>query len=83
MTITAHEAPDAIATKLGELTDEALCLAWMGTEGKPGTQELALVRGWIMDELNSRLGDDAFDAWLMAGDENGEGLNPLAFFPSA
>lgn len=83
MSTTAHEAPITITTKLGELTDEALSLAWMGTEGKPATQELALVRGWIMDELNVRLGDDAFDEWLIAADENGEGLNPLAFFPAA
>ncbi|WP_406161090.1 hypothetical protein [Streptomyces canus] len=63
-----------------KLTDESLCLAWMGTEGKPATQELALVRGWIMDELNRRLGDDLFDEWLMDVDEDGNGVNPLAYF---
>lgn len=78
MTTTAHEAPATITAQLGELTDEALCLAWMGTEGKTATQELALVRGWIMDELNVRLGDDAFDEWLMSEDAP----NPLAFFPA-
>lgn len=62
------------AAMAAKLTDEALCLAWMGTEGKPVTQELAIMRGWIMDELNERLGDDLFDEWLMAGD------NPLTFF---
>lgn len=78
MTTTAHETPATITTKLGEFTDEALCLAWMGTEGKPATKELALVRGWIMDELNVRLGDEAFDEWLMSEDTP----NPLAFFPA-
>ncbi|MET8571801.1 hypothetical protein [Streptomyces sp. NPDC004783] len=79
-TVEAREQATAtVQAMAGKLTDEALCLAWMGTEGKPATQELAMVRGWIMDELNKRLGDDLFDAWL-AGDENGDTLNPLAFF---
>lgn len=59
------------------LTDEALCLAWLATEGKPATRELAITRGWLMDELNTRLGDDLFDEWLMADED---GLNPLAYF---
>ncbi|MFD3815004.1 hypothetical protein ACFWRZ_08050 [Streptomyces rubiginosohelvolus] len=62
------------------LSDDALCLAWMATEGKPAAQELALVRGWIMTELNNRLGDDLFDEWLVDVDDNGNGVNPLAYF---
>lgn len=54
-----------VAEMAAALSDEALCLAWMATEGKPATQELALVRGWIMADLNKRLGDDLFDEWLM------------------
>jgi hypothetical protein len=73
-----EQAQAKVAAMSAKLTDEALCLAWMGTEGKPATQELALVRGWIMDELNKRLGDDLFDEWL-AGDDNGDTLNPLAY----
>jgi len=59
------------------LNDEALCLAWMATEGKAATKELAIVRGWLMEELNARLGDDLFDEWLMADED---GVNPLAYF---
>ncbi len=78
---TVHEqATTKVAEMATKLTDEAVCLAWMGTEGKPATQELALVRGWIMDELNRRLGDNLFDEWLMGADEDGNGINPLAFF---
>ncbi|WP_399559386.1 hypothetical protein [Streptomyces chartreusis] len=77
----SEQAKAAIQAMAAKLTDEALCLAWMATEGKPATQELAIVRGWIMDELNERLGDDLFDEWLMAVDENGDTLNPLAYFP--
>ena len=83
MSVTIREqAETKVAAMAAKLTDEALCLAWMGTEGKPVTQELALVRGWMMDELNERLGDDLFDEWL-AGDENGDALNPLAFLALA
>jgi hypothetical protein len=67
-----------VQTMAANLTDEALCLAWMSTEGKPATRELALVRGWIMDELNARLGDDLFDEWL-AGDDDGNSVNPLTY----
>lgn len=75
MNATVREQAEVkIAAMAAKLSDEALCLAWMGTEGKPGTQELALVRGWIMDELNARLGDDLFDEWLIADE------NPLAYF---
>ncbi|MGW2725631.1 hypothetical protein [Streptomyces sp. NPDC001492] len=62
-----------------KLTDEALCIAWMVTEGQPVTEELAITRGWMLDVLNERLGDDLFDEWLVAVDDNGDTLNPLAF----
>jgi len=75
-----ERATMAAAAMAANLSDEALCFAWMGTEGKPGTKELAIVRGWVMDELNRRLGDDLFDEWLVAVDENGNSLNPLDFF---
>lgn len=78
--VSRHEQAEAkVADMATKLTDEALCLAWMGTEGKPATKELAIVRGWIMDELNKRLGDDQFDEWLTDVDEDGNGVNPLAY----
>lgn len=81
MSTTMREQANAmVAAMAAKLSDEALCLAWMATEGKPATQEIALIRDWIMDDLNRRLGDDQFDAWLMAVDENGDALNPLVFF---
>jgi hypothetical protein len=79
---TREQAAAEVRSMSAKLSDEVLCLSWMGTEGKPVTQEVALVRGWIMDELNERLGDDLFDEWLMAVDEDGNGVNPLAFFES-
>lgn len=68
------------AEMTAKLSNEALCLAWMATESKPVTQELAITRGWMLDVLNARLGDDLFDEWLFAVDENGETPNPLSFF---
>ncbi|WP_069740712.1 MULTISPECIES: hypothetical protein [unclassified Streptomyces] len=83
MSVTTREqGTTKVAEMAAKLSDEALCLAWMGTENKPVTQELAIVRGWMMDELHTRLGDDLFDEWL-AGDENGDTLNPLAFLALA
>lgn len=74
-----EQAEVKVAEMSAKLSDEALCLAWMATDGKPATKELAMVRGWIMDELNRRLGDDLFDEWLMDVDDNG-GVNPLPYF---
>jgi hypothetical protein len=74
-----EQATAEVRAMAAKLTDEALCLAWMGTEGKPATKELAIVRGWIMDELHKRLGDDLFDEWLMNVDDNGNGVNPVAY----
>jgi hypothetical protein len=83
ITATVREQAEAkVQAMAAKLSDEALCLAWMATEGKPVTQELAITRSWIMDELNRRLGDDLFDEWL-AGDDNGDALNPLAFLALA
>lgn len=83
MSVTTREqGTTKVAAMAAKLSDEALSLAWMGTEDKPVTQELAIVRGWMMDELHARLGDDLFDEWL-AGDENGGTLNPLAFLTLA
>ncbi|MCT9092821.1 hypothetical protein N4G70_28705 [Streptomyces sp. ASQP_92] len=77
-----EQAETQVAAMSAKLTDEALCLAWMATEGRPVTQESALVRGWLMNELNKRLGDDLFDQWLMDVDDagDGDGVNPLAYF---
>jgi hypothetical protein len=79
----ASQSEKTVQKMAAKLTDEALCLAWMATEGKPVTQELAIVRGWMMDELNERLGDDLFDEWLMTVDDDGNGVNPLAFLATA
>ena len=78
-----EQAETAVQAMAAKLSNEALCLAWMATEGKPVTQELAIVRGWIMDELNVRLGNDLFDEWLINTDTDGNGVNPLAYLARA
>jgi hypothetical protein len=79
-TKTREQAETQVAAMSAQLTDEALCLAWMATERKAVTQESALVRGWIQSELHNRLGDDLFDEWLVDIDDSGNGVNPLAYF---
>lgn len=67
-------------TLAASLNDESLCIAWMITEAQPVTEELAIMRGWMLDELHTRLGDDLFDEWLVAVGEDGKGVDPLSFF---
>lgn len=83
MPITAtirEQAKAKAAAMTANLSDEALCIAWMATETQPVTEELAITRGWMLDELHKRLGDDLFDEWLVDVDENGKGVDPLSFF---
>jgi hypothetical protein len=72
--ITRDQAEAKVQAMTARLSDDALCLAWMATEQQPAAQELALTRGWLMDEIQRRLGDDLFDEWLVTD------ANPLAFF---
>jgi len=78
--INSEQAKAKVLAMAARLSNEALCMSWMATEGKPVTEELAMVRGWLMDVLNERLGDDLFDEWLMAVDDDGNGLDPIAYF---
>lgn len=67
------------AEMAARLSDEALCIAWTITETQSVTEELAITRGWMLDELHKRLGNDLFDEWLVDVDDNGKGVDPLPF----
>ncbi len=75
-----EEAKAKALAMAAKLSDEALCIAWMVTEQATISEEVAIMRGWMLDEFNERLGDDLFDEWLTAVDENGDSPNPLLFF---
>ena len=94
MDIEAREQAKAkVQAMAAKLTTEALCLAWMATEMQPATEELAITRGWIMDELERRmnaldtrdaksaysLGQSVsrFDRWLFADCEGAN--NPASY----
>jgi hypothetical protein len=46
-----------------KLTDKELLKQWKLIDRKPMSQEVATVRGWLMDELEERFPDE-FSAWL-------------------
>ena len=48
------------------LDTKALCEAFTLTNSKYG-EEIPMVRGWIMDELEAR-NTTSFDAWMMTDD---------------
>jgi hypothetical protein len=78
-TTARQQAGTKAAAMTARLTDEALAQAWMVTEAAPISTESAMVRGWMMDELQARLGDDLFDAWLMDEDTDGSTADPIAY----
>lgn len=55
-----EQAKTRALAMLAKLTNEALCIAWMATETQAVTEELAITRGWLMDELERRM--NAIDA---------------------
>lgn len=66
---TAREA-------LRRLTDETLSVTWLATEVMQMSAELAVTRGWLMDELETRMGPDKFDAWVWT---DGDAVDPFPF----
>lgn len=57
-------------------SNELLATAWILTEAMPMSEELAVTRGWLIDELEARMGPDKFDAWLWT---DGDAVDPLPF----
>lgn len=48
---------EAIArASIGGLADERLAETWMLTNEQPATREVTITRGWLMDELEQRMG---------------------------
>lgn len=68
---------EAIARKsIGSKSDELLATAWLLTEAQPMSEELAMTRGWLMDELETRMGPEKFDRWIWT---DGDAVDPLPF----
>lgn len=61
---------------LRELTDETLSATWLATYALPMSAALSMTRGWIIDELEARMGPDRFDAWLLA---DADAVDPFPF----
>ncbi|MFD8226888.1 hypothetical protein ACFV16_22255 [Streptomyces massasporeus] len=66
----------AARERLSRLTDEKLSVTWLLTEAMPMSEELAMTRGWLMDELESRMGEEKFDAWMWT---DGDAVDPYPF----
>lgn len=68
---------EAIARgRIAALSDEELSVQWLLTETLPMSEELAMTRGWLGDELETRMGPDTFDAWLLT---DGDAVDPAPF----
>lgn len=67
MTTTRAAQLEAKARKsVAARATEQLCYDFAATEATAGTsREIAMVRGWLMDELEKR-DADAFDAWMFS-----------------
>lgn len=84
---------EAVAREaVSKLTDEKLAVTWLLTEAMPMSEELAMTRGWLMDELETRMNaldkqgaksplsfgqsTGRFDRWIWT---DGDAVDPLPF----
>jgi hypothetical protein len=71
-----REAVTAVQEKISRMSDEALSVTWLTSETLPMSEELAVTRGWLIDELEKRMGPDKFDAWLFT---DADAVDPFPF----
>lgn len=62
--------------RLSQQSNELLATTWLLTETMPMSQELAVTRGWIIDELGKRMSAVQFNRWLWT---DGDAVDPLPF----
>lgn len=68
---------EAIAREsISRRSNEMLATAWLLTETQPMSEALAMTRGWLMDELETRMSPEKFDAWIWT---DGDAVDPLPF----
>lgn len=56
-------ATEKATAKIANLTDDQLFNCWEMTEHLSTSEETALLRGWLMDEIEKRY-PEGFNAWL-------------------
>lgn len=72
----ARKSEATARAAISRKSDELLATAWLLTEAMPMSEELAVTRGWLCDELETRMGPDKFDAWLFT---DGDAVDPYPF----
>lgn len=75
--MTYQQATERAARMTAKRTMAQLIADWELTERLPYTPELAVTRGWLMDEFERR-DPEAYDAWIEAYD-----ASPRDFFKVA
>lgn len=87
---------EAIArASIGRLSNERLAETWMLTNGQPAERKVTILRGWLLDEIETRMERvtsvwedlfpnemqrDRFDEWLTADSvSGGDFVSPLPY----
>lgn len=63
-------------TEISRKSDELLATTWLLTEVMPMSEELAVTRRWLMDELETRMGAEKFETWLFT---DADAVDPLPY----
>lgn len=71
---TASQIRKTAEQKVKEQSTETIIATFEYSETQPCSEELAIVRGWLMDELESR-NPGAFNSWMESNE-----LSPRSFY---
>ncbi|PPS86475.1 hypothetical protein [Streptomyces sp. MH60] len=93
--IKAEQSEIIARASIGRLSNERLAETWMLTNGQPAERKVTILRGWLLDEIETRMeratsvwGDlfpnemqrDRFDEWLTADSAPGNDfISPLPY----
>jgi hypothetical protein len=70
-----NHAVEMVRAEFSRRSNEELVFVWTASESRPMSEELAMVRGWLLDELASRM--DELDARDAAGIPDGSSAASL------
>ncbi|MYY79812.1 MULTISPECIES: hypothetical protein [unclassified Streptomyces] len=91
----AKQSEQIARASIGRLTNERLAETWMLTNGQTAERKVTILRGWLLDELETRMENvntvwedlfpsemqrDRFDEWLTADSvSGGDFVSPLPY----
>jgi hypothetical protein len=69
--------PEKAAQELQRYSNQEISELWNDIDAMEATEAVTTIRTWVELEVLRRVGDEAFDAWLVDFDEAGCRVSPI------